>query len=102
MFAVKILTIIVLLQVVNNTYSFPHEALVNLGTFFGWTNGLLSQIAQQTRTTTGENTEGETDSTPLIDLLGTDDMKQDDPETPRANCSLNCARKTFRELIFHK
>ena len=100
MFAVKILTIIVVLQVINNSYSFPHGALGGLGTLIGWTNGLMSLIPKQTRTTTDETSQNQTDTIPLIDLLGLNEMKRDKPQRPRTNCSTNCARKTFKELVF--
>ena len=100
MFAVKILTIIVVLQVINNSYSFPHGALGGLGTLIGWTNGLMSLIPKQTRTTTDETSQNQTDTIPLIDLLGLNEMKRDNPGRTRTNCSTNCARKTFKELVF--
>ena len=100
MFAVKILTIIVVLQVINNSYSFPHGALGGFGTLIGWTNGLMSLIPKQTRTTTDETSQNQTDTIPLIDLLGLNEMKRDKPQRPRTNCSTNCARKTFKELVF--
>ena len=100
MLAVKILTIIVVLQVIDNSYSFPHGVLGGLGTLIGWTNGLMSLIPKQTRTTTDETSQNQTDTIPLIDLLGLNEMKRDNPERTRTNCSTNCARKTFKELVF--
>ena len=100
MFAVKILTIIVVLQVIDNSYSFPHGILGGLGTLMGWTNGLMSLIPKQTGTTTNETSQNQTDTIPLIDLLGFNEMKRDNPERPRTKCSTNCARKTFKELVF--
>ena len=100
MFVVKILAIIVVLQVINNSYSFPYGGLGGLGTLIGWTNGLMSMISNQTKTTIEETLESQTDTIPLIDLLGFDEMKRDNPERPRANCSTNCAKKTFKELVF--
>ena len=100
MFAVKILTIIVGLQAINNSYCFPHGMLGGLGTLIGRTNGLLSLLVSHPRTTTAELSHSQTDGTQLIDLLNLDEMKRDNPERPRANCSTSCARKTFRELVF--
>ena len=103
MFAVKMLTIIVVLQVINNSHSFPFGGLGGLGTMVGWTNGLMSMISSQAKTKTEETLESQTETMPLFDLFDLDEMKRDNPERPRANCSTSCAKKTFKELVFiHK
>ena len=103
MFAVKMLTIVIALQVINNSYSFPLSGLSGLGTMVGWTNGLMSLISSQVKTKTEEILESQTETTPFFDLFDLDETKRDNPERPRANCSTSCAKKTFKELIFiHK
>ena len=100
MFAVKILTIIVVLQVINNSYCFPHGVLGGLGTLVGRANGLMSLLVNHPRTTNDEPSRSHTDATQPIDSLNFDEMKRDNSERPRTNCSISCARKTFRELVF--
>ena len=103
MFAVKMLTIIVALQVINSSNSFPFGGIGGLGTMVGWTNGLLSIISSQVKTKTEDILESQTETTPPFDLFDLDRTKPDNPEKPRANCSTSCAKKTFKELIFiHK
>ena len=103
MFAVKMLTIIIALQVINKSYSFPYGGLGGLGTMASWTSGLMSLISSQVKTKTEETLESQTETTPFFDLFDLDETKRDNPERPRANCSTSCAKKTFKELMFiHK
>ena len=60
----------------------------------------MSLIPKQTSTTTDETFQNQTNTIPLIDLLGLNEMKRDNPGKTRTNCSTNCARKTFKELVF--
>ena len=89
-----------MLQVINNSYCFPHGVLGGLGTLVGRANGLMSLLVNHPRTTNDEPSRSHTDATQPIDSLNFDEMKRDNPERPRANCSISCARKTFRELVF--
>ena len=101
MFAVKILTIIIVaLQVANNSDGLPHRMLSGLGILLGEANGLLATAAREARTSSDGTSETENDRTPVIDQLGRDATKRDNPERPSTNCSTGCARKTFRELVF--
>ena len=89
MFAVKILTILVVLQVINNSQSFPHGGLSALGTLIGWTNGLMSLASKQTRASIEETSEGQTDTIQPFNWQDPDETKRDNPRAERANCSTN-------------
>ena len=62
--------------------------------------GYWLPAAREARTSSDGTSETENDRTPLIDQLGRDATKRDNPERPPTNCSTGCARKTFRELVF--
>ena len=100
MFAVKILVTIIALQMLHNSHSFPHGGLSDLGTFMGIANGLLSLVSKQTRTTKEDSPPRQADTVPYIDVLNFGEIKPDESRTPPVNCSTNCARKTFKELVF--
>ena len=100
MFAVKILAIIIVVQMLHNSQCFPHGGLSDLGTFFGIANGLLSLVLKQTRTTDEDSPPSQADTVPYIDVLNFDDIKPDETTPPPVNCSTNCARRTFKELVF--
>ena len=100
MFAVKVLAIIIALQILQNSQCFPHAGLTSVGTYFGIANGLLSLISKQVRTTDENSSPGQADTVPSIDVLNFDDIKPDVTTPSSVNCSTNCARKTFKELVF--
>ena len=89
-----------MLQVINNSQSFPHEGLSALGTLVGWTNGLMSLASKQTRESIEETSEGQTDTIQPFNWQDPDETKRDNSQAERANCSTNSARKTFQELLF--
>ena len=100
MFAVKILAIIIVLQTLHNSQCFPYGGLSDLGTYFGIANGLLSLVSKQARTTDEDSPPIQAETVPYIDVLNFDDIKPDETTPPSVNCSTNCARKTFKELVF--
>ena len=100
MFAVKVLAIIIVLQMLHNSQCFPHGGLSGLGTYFGIANGLLSLISKQARTIDEDSPPSQADTVPYIDVLNFDDIKPDETTPSPVNCSTNCVRKTFKELVF--
>ena len=100
MFAVKLLVTIIVLQTLHNSQCLPFGALGNAGTYFGIMNGLMSLVSEQLRTTDDGGQPNQDDSVPSFDVLNFDNTVTDKPTPPPANCSVGCARKTFKELIF--
>ena len=100
MFAVKILVIIIVLQTLHNSQCLPFGVLGNAGTYFGIMNGLMSLASKQLKNTEYSGQPNQRDSVLFPEVLNFDNTVTDKPMPSPANCSIGCAKKTFKELIF--